>query len=1074
MAEVDKLEIKISASSEQAAKSIDKLVNSMTALKTALRGGVGSTAFSNLSKSLTELANTAKGLDSSIGSLAKAAKAIERLQGIKNVKIPKTLANGLKDIGSAAQSVTPQSVQNLDNMTRSLQRLANVDLKGVSSALRGVKKYTEESAKVKKSTETVGQTARGNVFSALFSKANFKEGLSFKNLISGARTAGKYISILSRPIRIKIYDASIGKVVKGFKALNTVFRSVGRIAFYRLIRAAIKMVTQAFQEGLKNAVAFSKGLSDAVDGRIAKAMSSLNASSLKMKNQLGAAFGSLITALAPIINTLIGLITSLANALTQLFAAFTGGTFLKAKDVSGELADNMEAGGGAAKEWKNQLMGFDELNKLDDPNSGGGGGGSALNPNDMFEVAEIDQSIKDFVSDIKSGIANADWQGVGELLGTKINSIIDNIDFAGVGKKVGEYINGWFTTKYWTLKTVNFENIGAKIAEFLNSALSSIDFETIGRGLVRSFTAIGDFLIGAVETLDWATIGKSFGDFFRGMFKEAAEWIAGIDWATFTSNLFSNLKTAIQNVDFGSLASSFFNLLGAFIGAGISGLAGVLKSVVTSIKDYFLGFITDENEDGQFGAGEIITGICKGIVNAIVGIGTWIYNNIFKPFFDGIKSAFGIGEDGGSSETSKIGDNIGTGILDGILGVFRNIKDWIKEHIIDPIVEAFDGFSLKDLIMGKGNGDDGGNVETPTGNDGGGNFFAGWKPKIEVEPVADWENWELNPNPEPINLEVTPTFEVPPGYTIEDGIVVKITDYDVDLSGSNKPKTSDGKPLVTGALKLKNYIPSFKDGSRPTTSGGSPMITSQAVLKTYKPNFTKGSLTDKGNPALTSQAVMKTFNNKLTGSKLPTIGSKAMFDKFKNNLTGDKKPSIGSTAGLNTYTNGLTGANKPNVGVNAEIVTKSIKDSLKKNGYLNVGVNADIQTSSGSVPVRQTMASGGAYYNGKWHEIPQYASGTLNAGSMFIAGEAGPELVGHVNGRTEVLNASQIASAIAAGVASSGGFNEEVMYRAFVRALNDSDNGGDVYLDGDVLYRHILNKNKAMKKAYGFNPMLTT
>lgn len=89
-------------------------------------------------------------------------------------------------------------------------------------------------------------------------------------------------------------------------------------------------------------------------------------------------------------------------------------------------------------------------------------------------------------------------------------------------------------------------------------------------------------------------------------------------------------------------------------------------------------------------------------------------------------------------------------------------------------------------------------------------------------------------------------------------------------------------------------------------------------------------------------------------------------------------------------------------------------------------------------------AEGGAYYGGKWHNIPQFsdggiitpkfmanfetvpkfAGGTLNAGSMFIAGEAGPELVGHVGGRTEVLNQSQLASimenAIASGMARAG------------------------------------------------------
>lgn len=58
-------------------------------------------------------------------------------------------------------------------------------------------------------------------------------------------------------------------------------------------------------------------------------------------------------------------------------------------------------------------------------------------------------------------------------------------------------------------------------------------------------------------------------------------------------------------------------------------------------------------------------------------------------------------------------------------------------------------------------------------------------------------------------------------------------------------------------------------------------------------------------------------------------------------------------------------------------------------------------------------ANGGVYANGSWKNIPQYANGGMPShGSMFIAGERGAEIVGHINSRTEVLNQSQIASAI--------------------------------------------------------------
>ena len=76
-------------------------------------------------------------------------------------------------------------------------------------------------------------------------------------------------------------------------------------------------------------------------------------------------------------------------------------------------------------------------------------------------------------------------------------------------------------------------------------------------------------------------------------------------------------------------------------------------------------------------------------------------------------------------------------------------------------------------------------------------------------------------------------------------------------------------------------------------------------------------------------------------------------------------------------------------------------------------------------------ANGGIYYNGNWENIRQYANGGAPShGSMFIAGERGAEIVGHINGRTEVLNQSQIASAIYSAMASAmsqyGGQSSEI------------------------------------------------
>ena len=108
-----------------------------------------------------------------------------------------------------------------------------------------------------------------------------------------------------------------------------------------------------------------------------------------------------------------------------------------------------------------------------------------------------------------------------------------------------------------------------------------------------------------------------------------------------------------------------------------------------------------------------------------------------------------------------------------------------------------------------------------------------------------------------------------------------------------------------------------------------------------------------------------------------------------------------------------------NFSYNENDLSKSIKNMTEYIQTQLNGITLKVKvstTNQESVP----KALGGSYYGGSWHDIPQYArGGKPNYGSMFIAGEAGPEIVGHLNGRTEVLNKSQIASTIHSAFVSS-------------------------------------------------------
>ena len=196
------------------------------------------------------------------------------------------------------------------------------------------------------------------------------------------------------------------EAAKSKKPLDNFLSSLKRIAFYRIIRGIIKSISQAFQEGLEKAYLFSAGMTGE-SSRFAAAMDNIKSHGNAMKGQLGSAFISLLAAVQPILITLINLVTKAADAISQLFAAFTGKTYLKANATAAQFADTMKAGGAAAKEWKNQLLGFDEINRLNEPSNGGGGGGS--NPLAGFEMvdAPINEKLLAFIDRIKNGLQPA-------------------------------------------------------------------------------------------------------------------------------------------------------------------------------------------------------------------------------------------------------------------------------------------------------------------------------------------------------------------------------------------------------------------------------------------------------------------------------------------------------------------------------------------------------------------------------------------------------------------------------------------------------------------------------------------
>lgn len=234
--------------------------------------------------------------------------------------------------------------------------------------------------------------------------------------------------------------------------------SLKRIAMYRFLRTIIKNIAQGFSEGLKNAYHWSLQFSKSVDNTLAQSLDNLSSKSLTMKNQMGAAFGALLQTIMPIVLQIISLITRLMQAISALFAAIGGGQYLVAKDVK----KGWDEATGAAKEYKKTILGFDEINRLDD-NSGGGGGGTDVTG--MFEEGDLPdwaEKIKAKLEELREKLDFTKLQESWERLKESAQGLADVIE-RGLG---WVWDNVLVPLAQWTIN-----ELAPRLVELLASAL---------------------------------------------------------------------------------------------------------------------------------------------------------------------------------------------------------------------------------------------------------------------------------------------------------------------------------------------------------------------------------------------------------------------------------------------------------------------------------------------------------------------------------------------------------------------------------------------------------------------------
>ena len=122
-------------------------------------------------------------------------------------------------------------------------------------------------------------------------------------------------------------------------------------------------------------------------------------------------------------------------------------------------------------------------------------------------------------------------------------------------------------------------------------------------------------------------------------------------------------------------------------------------------------------------------------------------------------------------------------------------------------------------------------------------------------------------------------------------------------------------------------------------------------------------------------------------------------------------------------------------------LTKKLKATVSFTAKWAAGAGSWLKRKASSW-FKGGKAEGGVYSGGRWRPVQSYeGGGEPNTGQLFVAREAGPELVGTLGGHTAVMNNDQIVASVSDGVA-----------RAMADVMRNfpSGDGTSVVIEGDM------------------------
>lgn len=948
-----------------------------------------------------------------------------------------------------------QQYQSTDGLQA--QKLANLDRLGEAK---------DKLETLERKLEEVQQKNSVEGSQKLFKSMKSNAAKAFKTISSGAKTAMNGLKKLGT-IGANAFRKLRDHAKSTNKSTNGLASSVTKMQKRMLGLAKTVLVYQMMRTALR-------GLRDYM-GSMLKTNKQFTNSLSAIKGNLQTAFYPIYQTIMPILNTFMGALVKVTGYLATFFNTLLGHNVKTSAGAIKDQADATKNLADATKKANKELYSFDEINKQSDNSdsaSSGGGGGittdvadtadvskmvemlkQAWRDSDFTELGEIvGGKIKDGLDSIKwdkvqqtavkiaaciatfingalsvSGLdtsvgntigelintgvlgldtflKNVNWAQVGTFIAGTLNSAIATTSWAGLGGTICDGINAFFSTATNFATHFDFTNLGASVGDLINGAITKIDWGTALFGAKAWGVGIANTINTAVSTTSWDAVGTTIGNSLSTIIATAHSFIKSVD----IKALADGIATAINN----ALKTTDFEALGDTIGTAIGNLAGsiatflktvdwskVAKAVLDTLKGVFKGITEDSDNMKAIGA----------IVATLIGaaIAKQAVANLFTSAAAKIISAISGGLEG-STDWASLGSTVisklSTNLTSKVSTLLNDQVFLAKFASIGTTIATCVGTAIAGFELGKNLG----SYLFPEDADYYDNFkWSDFFSKFNKEDAKGaWKEF---------------ITEITGGESKGHKAEIDFSANEDSIRGVNK-KVNDGlktSDVAAGAGKIL-------DVGIQTTPDTAKIASARATIAngfTGKNQVSASikSAADNGSMATTKQNIVKSFANVSTSIR---INKATNLKKVKSDIRSSMKKTNASFK-VQADTNSIKQAkNAIQDGLQGISITATGKITWES------GQTSQIAVDKNGKHHTIYKAMGGILGSSGWLPITRYATGGLpKSAEMFMAREAGPELVGRIGSRTAVVNNDQIVASVSEGV-----------YRAVVAALGSGGN----------------------------------